>query len=122
MENNNYIDVLLEKARAEVKEIDVTALRQKRSSGEAVLIDVREDKEWEKGHIPGAKHISKGLLECKIQKVIPNLEQEIILHCGGGIRSLIAAYNLKQMGYQNPISLAGGFGDWVDSGGEVVNE
>lgn len=119
---NRYIDSLLEKARTEVKEINVTELSEKMANGAVTLIDVREDSEWEKGHIPGARHISKGLLECKIEKAIPDLNQEIILHCGGGVRSLIAGYNLKQMGYQHPISLSGGFGDWINSGGDVVVE
>jgi rhodanese-related sulfurtransferase len=115
------LNTLLEKAREVVKEIDVGELKEKMKQGEVILIDVREGGEWLRGHIPGATHISKGLLECKIEEAVPNLDAEIILHCGGGVRSLIAAFNLSQMGYGHPISLKGGFGDWVESGGQVVS-
>lgn len=120
MDGKKQLAILLEKAKEVIQEIDVMTLKEKQATSDVILIDVREDKEWEKGHIPGALHLSKGLIELKIESVVPDLNQEMILHCGGGVRSLIAAFNLYQMGYQRAISLKGGFGDWVASSGEVV--
>lgn len=116
------LTTLLTKAKESVTEIDVLTLKEKMKRGALVLIDVRELAEWQKGHIEGARHISKGLLECQIEKQVPDQEQEIILHCGGGIRSLIAGLNLCQMGYTKVLSVSGGFGDWVASGGDVVRD
>ena len=110
------LQALLKRVAHYVEEIDVHQLKQKLSSGDVLLIDVREEKEWCESHIPGAIHISKGMLECKIEKVCNDSSQEILLHCGGGVRSLLAAYALHQMGYQHVISVVGGFGAWIESG------
>lgn len=81
-----------------------------------VLIDVREDAEWEKGHIPGATHLSKGIIERDIENTVADKDQEIVLYCGGGSRSVLAADNLKKMGYKNVVSMDGGWRGWLKAG------
>lgn len=83
------------------------------------LIDVREDHEVARGRIPKAVHIGRGVLERDIDKHVPDPAQEIVLYCGGGDRSALAADNLRRMGYAKVFSLAGGFGGWKESGGKV---
>jgi rhodanese-related sulfurtransferase len=77
-----------------------------------VLVDVREDNEWKKGHIAGAVHIGKGVIERDIDKHVPDKKEEIILYCGGGYRSALAADNLQKMGYKNVLSMDGGWREW----------
>ena len=81
-----------------------------------ILIDTREDNEWGNGHIPGAIHIGKGVIERDIETLVPNKDKTIVLYCGGGFRSALAAQNLKIMGYKNPISMDGGFKAYKDTG------
>lgn len=114
---------LCEAVMSKVKEITRADLQKKmKSKSKMVLIDVREDSEWDKGHIPNAIHIGKGILERDIEKTVPDTDREIILYCGGGYRSLLAADSLQKMGYTNVFSLAGGIRDWRDNGGEVTEE
>jgi len=80
------------------------------------LLDVREDHEWTEGHIPGAIHLSRGILERDIEVAIPDREAEILLYCGGGYRSALAAENLQKMGYKRVLSVDGGWRGWVDAG------
>ena len=80
-----------------------------------VLIDVREESEFAAGHIPGAIHLSKGVIERDIETVVPNLSTEILLYCGGGFRSALSADNLQRMGYQNVVSVDGGWRRWTES-------
>jgi molybdopterin/thiamine biosynthesis adenylyltransferase/rhodanese-related sulfurtransferase len=87
---------------------------------EAVLVDVREKHEWDEGYIPGALHVPRGYLELQIEEAVPDKSKPVILYCAGGVRSLMAGATLKQMGYQNVISMAGGFGQWKARGFEVV--
>ena len=77
-----------------------------------IFIDVRETAEWKRGHIPKAVHISKGVIEVKIEQQIPDKDTQIVLYCGGGTRSLIAADSISKMGYKNCISMLGGFREW----------
>jgi len=77
-----------------------------------VLVDVREDTEWAMAHLPGAVHLSKGVIERDIERAIPGHDTEIVLYCGGGYRSALAGDALQQMGYTNVISMDGGIGDW----------
>jgi len=77
-----------------------------------VLVDVREDREFDADHIPGAVHLGKGIIERDIEHAYPNLNTELILYCGGGFRSALAADNLQKMGYKNVISMDGGIREW----------
>ena len=81
-----------------------------------VLIDTREDHEWEAGHLPGAVHLSKGVIERDIEKTVPDKDTPLVLQCGGGFRSALAADNLQKMGYTNVVSLDGGYRGWVQKG------
>lgn len=83
---------------------------------EIVLVDVREKIEWNEGHIPGAIHVPRGYLELQIEEAVPDKSKTVVLYCAGGVRSLMAGATLKQMGYDNAISMAGGFGQWKASG------
>ena len=81
-----------------------------------VLVDVREKHEWNEGYIPGAIHVPRGYLELQIEEAVPDKSKTVVLYCAGGVRSLMAGQTLKQMGYENPISMSGGFGQWKGSG------
>src|SRR5215471_13660549 len=81
-----------------------------------VLVDVREKHEWNEGYIPGAVHVPRGYLELQIEEAVPDKSKTVVLYCAGGVRSLMAAQTLQQMGYKNVISMAGGFGSWKGSG------
>jgi rhodanese-related sulfurtransferase len=83
-----------------------------------VLVDVREDREWNLGHAAGAQHMSRGTLESKIDGTVPR-DADVVLYCAGGNRSALAAINLQEMGYTKVRSMIGGFRAWVDAGGEV---
>jgi molybdopterin/thiamine biosynthesis adenylyltransferase/rhodanese-related sulfurtransferase len=83
---------------------------------DVVLVDVREKYEWNDGHIPGAIHVPRGFLELQIEEAVPDKSKTVVLYCAGGVRSLIAGSTLKQMGYQNAISMSGGFGQWKGNG------
>src|ERR1700736_6367964 len=83
---------------------------------EIVLVDVREKLEWNEGHIPGAIHVPRGYLELQIEEAVPDKSKTVVLYCAGGVRSLMAGATLKQMGYANPISMSGGFGQWKAGG------
>ena len=96
---------------------DVLA-QKKADSGnqEVVVVDVREKHEWNEGYIPGAIHVPRGFLELQIEEAVPDKSKTVVLYCAGGVRSLIAGTTLKQMGYQNAISMSGGFGQWKANG------
>jgi sulfur-carrier protein adenylyltransferase/sulfurtransferase len=85
-----------------------------------VLVDVREKLEWNEGHIPNAIHVPRGFLELQIEEAVPDKEKTVVLYCAGGVRSLMAGNTLQQMGYQNVISMSGGFGQWKGSGFNFV--
>lgn len=117
---NEFLD-LVNEYRPQVKETDVSHVKSRLDNNDKfVLIDVREDNEWDKGHIPTAIHLSRGIIERDIVKVIPNKSSEIILYCGGGFRSVLSAYNLQKMGYANVISMDGGISGWTSSGHKLV--
>lgn len=114
---------LVDEVRALIRECTVQDVKSRHDHGEAVLLfDVREDHEWAKGHLPGAKHLGKGIIERDIEATVPDPATEIILYCGGGYRSALAAYNLQRMGYPNVISMDGGFRGWREAGLPVVTE
>jgi len=104
-------------ARSRVKETTVDETKAKMDRGEKfVLIDVREESEWAKDHLPGAVHLGKGVLERDIEARVPDLDTPMILYCGGGYRSALAADNLQKMGYRNVLSMDGGIRDWRQKG------
>lgn len=109
---------LAEGARSAIREVDVAEARRRTAAG-ATLIDVREDGEWDTGHARGAIHLGKGIIERDIEKQIPDKNAEVILYCGGGFRSALAAKALGEMGYRNVASMAGGWRAWQADGGEV---
>lgn len=108
---------ITEDAKRRVREIDVASVKKKIESGASFfLVDVREDSEWSESRVPGAVHLSKGVIERDIEKTIPDLDAEIVLYCGGGFRSALAGDNIQKMGYRNVRSMAGGFRAWTDAG------
>ena len=109
---------LVNEARARVRETTVDEVHARRTRGDTsfLLIDVREESEWAAGHISGAMHLGKGIIERDIESLVPDHEREIILYCGGGFRSVLAAENLQRMGYTNVYSMAGGWRDWAGAG------
>src|SRR5712692_3779278 len=92
----------------------------RRDEQEIVLVDVREKLEWNEGYIPGAIHVPRGFLELQIEEAVPDKSKTVVLYCAGGVRSLMAGSTLKQMGYQNAISMSGGFGQWKGNGYSFV--
>jgi rhodanese-related sulfurtransferase len=104
-------------AKTRVKEINVPDTRERLDQNpSAKLIDVREDNEWDAGHASGAIHLGKGVIERDIEVAVPDKSTEIILYCGGGYRSALAADVLQEMGYTNVWSMAGGWKAWNESG------
>jgi rhodanese-related sulfurtransferase len=111
---------LVNEAKSRVKEIDLDGYRKMLAEAVPhVLIDTREDSEWAAGRAQGAIHLGKGIIERDIENRIPDKSTTLVLYCGGGYRSALAADNLKKMGYQNPISLDGGWSAWSSSGMQV---
>lgn len=106
---------LVEDAKARVREVTVGEALGRAARG-ARLIDVREDREWERGRARGAEHIGRGVIERDIETQVPDKGAELILYCGGGYRSALAADNLQRMGYTNVYSLAGGWRAWQEAG------
>jgi rhodanese-related sulfurtransferase len=108
---------LVNDAKARVKQIDINGLKRMRESGEPfTLVDVREDKEWTAGHARDAIHLGKGIIERDIEKTVGDHAAKLVLYCGGGFRSALAADALQKMGYTNVISLDGGWRDYVAAG------
>jgi rhodanese-related sulfurtransferase len=108
---------LVNDAKSRVKETNVAEVKKRMDAGEKLtLIDTREDNEWNKGHIAGAVHLGKGIIERDIEGLVPNKAQEIILYCGGGFRSALAADALKKMGYTSAVSMDGGWRGWTEQG------
>ena len=100
-------------AKSRVKETNVDQVKQKLDRGEKfMLVDVREESEFAKDHLPGAIHLGKGVIERDIEARVPDLNAPLILYCGGGFRSALAADNLQKMGYTNVISMDGGVRGW----------
>jgi rhodanese-related sulfurtransferase len=103
---------LVDEVKKRVREVSVEQARKKVQSGEARLIDVREESEWAAGHARGAEHIGKGLIERDIEERVPDKTAELILYCGGGFRSALATDSLQKMGYTNVVSMEGGWRAW----------
>lgn len=108
---------LVADARQRIRELSIAQVQEKMQRGDRfVLVDVREESEFARGHLPGAVHLSKGILERDIEQRYPDLSTELVLYCGGGYRSVLAADNLQKMGYTNVWSMDGGFRGWRDAG------
>ncbi len=108
---------LVNDAKTRIRETDIAGYKKMLAQGEQVLlIDTREDSEWAAGHATGALHLSKGIIERDIEAKVPDKQTSMVLYCGGGFRSALAADNLRKMGYQNAISLDGGWRAWQQSG------
>jgi rhodanese-related sulfurtransferase len=115
--HNTGFLALVNDAKSRVKEIDIAQYTAIKRSGEAhLLIDVREDSEWAAGHAAGAVHLGKGIIERDIEKTVPDKSATLVLYCGGGYRSALAADSLQKMGYTNPISLDGGWREYQNAG------
>ena len=117
MKHNPGFLKLVDAARARVKECSVAEAKGKLERGEvAYLVDVREDQEFAKDHAKGARHLGKGIIERDIETMVPDKQASIVLYCGGGYRSALAADALQQMGYTNVISMDGGIKAWREAG------
>jgi rhodanese-related sulfurtransferase len=107
---------LCNEAKREIQEIDVAALKTMQQRGDDFeLIDIREPEELQRGAIPGAKHVSRGVLERDIDKITTDKNRQLVLYCGGGNRSALSAWMLKKMGFNNVYSLIGGWSAWKSS-------
>jgi rhodanese-related sulfurtransferase len=107
---------IVDDAKTRVKECTVADVKNKLDRGEKfTLVDVREDREWEAGHLPKAIHLGKGVIERDVEEKIPDHDAQIVLYCGGGFRSALAADNLQKMGYTNVISMDGGWRGWKEA-------
>ena len=108
---------LVDDAKSRVKQIDIAGYKKMVDAGEShVLVDTREESEWAAGHVAGAVHMSKGTIERDIETKVPDKSAKLVLYCGGGFRSALVADNLQKMGYEDPISLDGGWRALKDSG------
>lgn len=111
---------IVDDAKSRVREVTVAETQARtQQNREAKLIDVREDNEWEAAHAAGAIHLGKGIIERDIEATVPDKNAELILYCGGGYRSALAADVLQKMGYTNVFSMAGGWKAWKEAGGEI---
>jgi len=114
---------LVKDAKKRIKEENFRETKKRLDASEKIiLVDTREDSEWARGHIPGAIHLSKGIIERDIERAIPDKDAAIILYCGGGFRSALAADNLQKMGYRNVISMDGGWRGWTEAGFPVIKD
>jgi rhodanese-related sulfurtransferase len=119
---NGFLN-LVNDAKTRVKEADFTDIKKRLDAGEKMMIvDTREDSEWAKGHIPGAIHLGRGIIERDIEKTIPDKNATIVLYCGGGFRSALAADNIQKMGYTSVISMDGGWRGWNEAGFPVAKD
>lgn len=108
---------IVEAVRVNIRECTVSEVRERQLRGEQFLLfDVREESEFAAGHLPGAKALGKGIIERDIESLVPDPDTEMVLYCGGGFRSALAADNLQKMGYASVISMDGGFRGWKEAG------
>ena len=110
---------LVDDAKTRVREVTVEEVMDQQAKGERVVyVDVREEGEWDRGHMPGAVHLGRGVLEVKVDQVFPDKSTPLVLYCGGGNRSALAADVLQVMGYTDVASMSGGWRAWTQAGGE----
>lgn len=114
---------IVEDAKSRVRETSVDEVKKKMDRGDRfTLVDVREESEFAKDHLPGAIHLGKGIIERDIEHRVPDLDAEVVLYCGGGFRSALAADNLQKMGYKNVISMDGGIREWREKSYPLTRE
>jgi rhodanese-related sulfurtransferase len=107
-------------AKQRVRECTVDDVKRRLDAGESIsIVDVREQSEFDAGHVPGAVHLGKGVIERDVEGKFPDADAELVLYCGGGFRSALAADNLQKMGYRNVISMDGGWRGWKDAGNPI---
>ncbi len=121
MQHSEEFLAITSDARSRIREISVDDAVKRIDEG-ASLIDVREDNEWDVDHADGARHIGRGVIERDIVQTFPDKSTELILYCGGGYRSALAADMLKKMGYTNVFSMAGGWKAWKEAGAPTVRD
>ena len=108
---------LVNEAKSRIREVTVEDVKGSRAAGESFyLVDVREDSEWNAGHAAGAIHLGKGIIERDIESAVPDHDAKVVLYCGGGFRSALAADAVQQMGYRNVCSMDGGWRAWNQAG------
>nr|WP_321239544.1 rhodanese-like domain-containing protein [uncultured Tolumonas sp.] len=116
MQHNPRFLAFVNEVRQRVNEVDVHQVKRWMEQNRPfVLLDVREESEWAKGHLPSAQYLGRGILERDIETRYPELNTPLVLYCGGGFRSVLAANNLQQMGYRDVISMDGGYRGWVEA-------
>jgi rhodanese-related sulfurtransferase len=114
---------IVDDARSRIRETNVDAVKTRMDRGDNfLLIDVREESEFAKDHLPSAIHLGKGIIERDIETRVPDLNEEMVLYCGGGFRSALAADNLQKMGYTNVISMDGGIRGWREKSYPLTNK
>ncbi len=112
---------IVEAVRVNIHECSVSDVHDRLARGEQFLLfDVREESEYAAGHVPAAKWLGKGIIERDIESIVPDPDTELVLYCGGGFRSALAADNLQKMGYTNVISMDGGFRGWKEANYDIV--
>jgi rhodanese-related sulfurtransferase len=118
MDHSPRFVALVEDSKSRIREVSIADVRAKLERADRFeLVDVREDSEWAAGRIRGARHIGRGVLERDVEKAIPDTRAEIVLYCGGGYRSALAADSLRKMGYTRVLSMEGGWREWQSAGG-----
>jgi rhodanese-related sulfurtransferase len=114
---------IVDDAKGRIRQTTVDRIKSRLEQRDKfLLVDVREDHEWQKDHLPGAVHMGKGIIERDIEQSVPDLNAELVLYCGGGFRSALAADNLQKMGYTNVISMDGGIREWREKGYPLVKD
>lgn len=117
MEHSEGFVRLVDEARRQIRECTCEEVHRRMEAGEPFqLLDVREDHEWRKGHIKGAVHLARGILERDVEARFPDRQSELVLYCGGGFRSALAAESLQKMGYRRVSSMDGGWRRWKELG------
>jgi len=106
----------LQQTKSEIDEVDASAAQELLSENSVAVVDVRERDEWDEGHLPRAVHVPRGNLESRIERAVPDKSSKVLVYCAAGNRSAFAAKTLEELGYENVVSLAGGFTDWKRNG------
>lgn len=122
MSSINRFQKLVADAKSRIKEITVQDYLAQTRDKKPLLIDVREDSDWQQGHAQDAVHLNRGVIELKIEEKIPDVTTPIVCYCGGGSRSALVADSLQKMGYTNVLSLAGGYKAWIEAASPVSND
>jgi rhodanese-related sulfurtransferase len=123
MQHSSRFLKLVNEAKSRIRETNVHEVKKRMDKGEKlIVVDVREDSEVARGRIPGALHLGKGVIERDVEKAIPDTNAEVILYCGGGYRSALAADALRQMGYTNAVSMDGGWREWNENRYPIAKE